>query len=145
MRSRFFVFGLLGLMTAVPMAGCSQTVKPPSTVPVSGAVTLKGKPASGIRVTLHPQFDMGERKWAIIGETGAQGTYTVGTGVPGNGAPPGDYVVTFEKPRVAADRKQNNLEIEVDDFQGKYSDPTKSTWKVTVVKGDNKLDTFALD
>jgi hypothetical protein len=135
----------MGFLAAAALAGCSQTIAPPATVPVSGAVTLKGKAAPGVRVTLNPQFDMGKQKWAVTGETGADGAFKVGTGVPGNGAPPGDYIVTFEKPRTDTDRKQNYLEIEVDDFKGKYSDPAKSAWKVTIVKGENKLDTFALD
>lgn len=141
-RSPSVVSCLFALIFTV---GCSGNVSPPATVPVKGNVTLKGKPAAGIRVTLHPQFDMGAIQWTVMGETGANGAFTVGTGVPGNGAPPGEYVVTFEKPRVDTDRKRNNLEIEVDDFQGKYSDPAKSDRKVTVTKGENLLETFALE
>jgi hypothetical protein len=61
------------------------------------------------------------------------------------GAPPGDYIVTFTKPRIAPDWEHNGVEMEVDDFQSKYSDPKTSNWTVTVKKGDNDLGTFRLD
>lgn len=127
------------------VAGCSQQVSPPATVPVSGSVTLQGKPAAGIRVTLHPQFRMGRITWGVVGESGPKGQFTMGTGAPGSGAPRGEYIVTFTKPRITSDLERNGVETEVDDFQGKYSDPQKSPWKVTVNKGENDLGTFRLD
>ena len=140
--------GRISLATAalfLGVAGCSQQVSPPATVPVSGTVLLHGEPAPGIRVTLNPLFDMGRIKWGVVGETGPTGAFTMGTGAPGNGAPPGDYVVTFTKPRIASDDEHNGIEIEVDDFEGKYSDPAKSTWKVSIKEGDNRLAPFPLE
>ena len=125
--------------------GCSQQVSPPHTVPVSGSVTLHGKPALGIRVTMHPQFSMGRITWGVVGETGWKGEFKIGTGAPGNGAPPGDYIVTFTKPKIISDPELNGVETEVDDFEGKYSDPEQSPWKVKVVKGENDLGMFNLD
>ena len=37
------------------------------------------------------------------------------------------------------------MEIEVDDFKGKYSDPAASQWKATVKQGENKLEPFQID
>ncbi|MBS0262544.1 MAG: hypothetical protein JSS02_11385 [Planctomycetes bacterium] len=125
--------------------GCSQRVSPPTTVPVSGKVLLKGEPAAGIRVRMYPLFDMGKIEWGVVGETGPSGEFTLGTGAPGNGAPPGEYIVTFTKPRIDSDPEHNGLEIEVDDFQGKYSDPENSRWTVTIEDGDNELEPFLLD
>ena len=80
---------------------------------------IKGKPAPGIRVTMHPQFEMGRITWGVVGETGPTGEFTIGTGGIGNGrAPAGDYVVTFTKPHIDSD-PENGLEAEVNDFQGK--------------------------
>ena len=133
-------------MVATLIAGCGGgALKAPTTSPVSGSVTLKGKPAPGVRVHLHPQFDIGDVKFVPSGETGADGAFTLSTAAPGDGAPPGDYIVTLEKPRVVSDRNQSGIEVEIDDFKGKYSDPTKSTWTVTITEGTNQLQPFVLE
>jgi len=108
-------------------------------------VTLKGKPAAGIVVTFHSQPESTEQTYQPVAESGKDGTFTLRTGPGGNGAPPGDYVVTFARPRIVSDRKNSGLETEVDDLKGRYSDPTTSQHKVTVISGDNKLPPFALD
>jgi len=138
-------FRLLGVALFLIVAGCSGRVSPPATVPVSGSVTFSGQPAAGIRVTLNPQFKMGRITWGVVGESGPTGEFVVGTGGRGNGAPVGDYIVTFTKPRIAEDLERNGTEMEVDDFEGKYSDPAKSPWKVTIKKGENRLGPFHLE
>ena len=132
-------------LAALGIAGCSRNIKPPSTVPVSGTVLLKGKPAAGIRVKFHPQFDIGKVKYVPVGETGSDGRFTLSTGAPGNGAPPGNYAVTFEKPEIESARKSNYLETEIDAFLGRYGDPEDSAWIVTVERGENSLEPFELD
>ena len=136
--------GLLSLLVVCICAGCSERVSPPATAPVSGSVLLKGEPVAGVRVRMYPLFDMGRIEWGVVGETGPTGEFKMGTGVPGNGAPPGEYVVTFTKPRIDSD-PANGLEIEVDDFEGKYSDPDNSELTVTITKGDNELEPFLLN
>ncbi|MFO0918505.1 MAG: carboxypeptidase-like regulatory domain-containing protein [Planctomycetaceae bacterium] len=135
----------LGTAVILVVAGCTQRISPPATVPVSGRVTFKGRPAPGIRVTLHPQFRMGRVTWGVVGETGPTGEFTIGTGAPGSGAPPGEYIVTFTKPRIAEDLERNGTEMEVDDFRGKYSNPEESNWSVSIVNGENRLEPFELD
>lgn len=128
------------------IAGCGgKNIKPPKTVPVTGKVMLKGKPAAGVRVKFHPQFDIGEIKYVPEGETSADGSFVLSTGAPGNGAPPGDYAVTFEKPEIESARKSNYLETEIDRFQGKYADPEDTPWTVTIDAGENRLEPFELD
>jgi hypothetical protein len=51
--------------------------------------------------------------------------------------------VTFELLRGGTDKA--GLDIEVDAWKGKYADPAKSSWKVTVKDGDNALEPFKLD
>lgn len=146
MPSRIALHAICLLTVSSFLTGCSQNVSPPSTVPVSGKVLFKGKPIAGVRVTMHPLFSMGKIEWGVVGETGPTGAFTMGTGLPGNGAPPGDYIVTFTKPSIASDPERNGIEMEVDDFRGKYSDPDASSWNVTVIKGDdNVLDPFELE
>ena len=46
--------------------------KPPSTVPVTGTVFVSGKPKAGVRVTYHPQFNIGAVKFTPNGITNSR-------------------------------------------------------------------------
>jgi tetratricopeptide (TPR) repeat protein len=109
----------------------------PRTVAVQGTVLYKGKPLDGVRVMLHPQFDMGAINFRPSGVSDAQGRFTLTTGAPNDGAPPGEYVVTFSRPRADA-------EDEVDTWRGRHSDPARSKWRV-VVKADSGLEPLQID
>jgi len=137
-RRRTFV--LLFLLGAAVLGGCGKGLSVPSTVPVSGVVKYKGKPLQGIRVTLHSQTESAKPAFIPSGQTGPDGKFKLSTGAPGNGAPPGTYVVTFEKPEITG-----SVETEVDAFRGMYSDPAKSKWTVTIEKGENSLQPFELN
>jgi hypothetical protein len=91
-------------------------------------------------VTLHSQAASTKPAFVPTGQTGPDGKFKLSTGAPGNGAPPGIYVVTFDKPEITG-----YVETEVDAFRGKYSDPAKSTWTVTIEKGENSLQPFELN
>jgi 5-hydroxyisourate hydrolase-like protein (transthyretin family) len=106
-------------------------------------VLLKGKPAAGVKVTFHPKFDMGAVKFTPSGLTDKNGRFTLSTAAPSDGAPPGEYAVTFELPQVTADKV--GREIEVDAWKGKYGDPATDRWKVTIRNGENDLEPFKLD
>jgi hypothetical protein len=127
------------LLAATVLAGCGKGISVPSTVPVTGVVKYKGKPLQGIRVTLHRDPGAAKSGFIPTGQTGPDGKFTLSTGAPGNGAPPGSYVVTFEKPEITG-----SVETEVDAFRGKYSDPAKSDWKVTIEGSENSLQPFEL-
>ena len=129
----------------VVFGACNGNIRPPSTVPVRGVVKYKGKPAAGIRVKFHPQFNMGSIKFIPLGETGADGSFKLSTGAPGNGAPRGAYIVTFEKPEIAPAAKTNYIETEIDAFHGKYSDPQKSKLHITIESGENSLQPFEIE
>jgi len=96
--------------------------------PVSGLVTLNGKPLRQAVLTFHGEV-------AATGETADDGTYRLGTRKPGDGAPAGEYVITIawperdEKGGVKADGK--------DRLQGRYADPKTSALKVIVAPGSN--------
>lgn len=132
-------------VAAIALAGCGKGVSVPSTVPVTGVVTYKGKPLQGILVTLHAQGEEPTGAYIPAGQTGPDGKFTLSTGAPGNGAPSGDYVVTFTKPEIAPPAKTASIETEIDAFGGKYSDPAQSQWKVTIADGENSLPPFALE
>jgi len=136
---------MLLLLGALALGGCGKGLSVPSTAPVSGVVKYKGKPLQGIRVTLHSQAETAQAKFIPSGQTGPDGKFTLSTGAPGNGAPPGTYVVTFEKPEIGSAASTRSIETEVDAFGGKYSDPAKSQWTVTIEKGENSLQPFELN
>ena len=123
------------------LSGCGNGISVPSTVPVSGVVKYKGKPLQGIRVTLHAQGETAKPKFIPSGQTGPDGKFTLSTGAPGNGAPSGSYLVTFEKPEIGSPAKTGSIETEIDAFGGKYSDPAKSKWTITIEQGENSLPT----
>ena len=135
---------LVTLACAAAAAGCGGGgVSAPRTASVAGTVLLKGKPATGVTVTFHPKFDMGAVKFTPSGLTGKDGRFTLITAAPGDGAPPGDYSVTFELMRGGADKM--GRDIEADAWKGKYADPAAGSWPVTVRPGDNRLEPFRLD
>ena len=75
--------------------------------PVSGVVTLNGKPLESGTITLHPLDAAGSQAVATI----ENGAYTLTTRVPGDGALPGEYVVTIElkdPPAVGLPRRYSN-------------------------------------
>ena len=131
---------LVALACAVAVGCGGRGISAPRTAPVSGTVLFKGKPAEGVKVTLHPKFNM---MFTPNGVTGKDGRFILSTAAPVDGAPPGEYSVTFELLRAGADK--NGLDTELDVWKGKYADPAKSSWKVTIKGGDNVLEPFKLD
>ncbi|MBN9120326.1 MAG: hypothetical protein J0I06_14410 [Planctomycetes bacterium] len=133
------------VLVCAAAVGCggSGGISAPKTAPVSGTVLVKGKPAAGVKVTFHPQFDMGAVKFTPNGETNKEGRFTLNTAAAGTGAPPGGYAVTFELLRGGTDK--NGQDVEVDVWKGKYADPARSSFKVTIEDGDNALEPFKLD
>lgn len=133
------------LIVLATIVGCgSGSISPPRTVPVRGAVLMNGQPVAGVVVRFHPQFDIGKVKFIPSAETDAKGEFTLNTGAPGNGAPVGDYVVTFEKPRIISDTANSGIETEVDEFEGRYGDPEKSEWKITIENAVIEIEPFEL-
>jgi hypothetical protein len=91
---------LVGLtVLLVAAAGCGSQRTP---VPVSGTVTLAGKPVEGATVTFHVRGDDKEGRPAI-GQTDKTGTFRLKTGNE-DGARPGEYKVVIIK-NVLADPK----------------------------------------
>lgn len=81
----------LGLLM---LGGCSGNRNPP-TSPVTGVVTLDGKPVSGASVVFNPATP-GEGHRAA-GMTDPEGKFTLGTFVGGDGAVKGSYNVVVTK------------------------------------------------
>jgi tetratricopeptide (TPR) repeat protein len=122
----------------------AEVRSPSSAIPVQGTVLVRGKPAAGVRVCFHPQFDIGAMKFTPTGITNVEGKFSLGCAYPEDGAPPGEYAVTFQMMEVISDRSTGGVEVDVDLFHGKYSDPATSKWKVNLKEG-TPLETFQLD
>jgi hypothetical protein len=83
---------LFGLVAS----GCSRGEQRPAVTPVSGTVTYNGNPVEGAIVS----FSSSGGKPAATGVTDASGKYALHTFVEGDGAAPGDYIVTLSKTSV---------------------------------------------
>jgi hypothetical protein len=85
---------LVGLMTLMlAAAGCGGKYKP---VPVSGTVTLDGKPLEGAMVNFYSIGDAKEGRGAH-GTTDKNGAFSLTTMKDGDGAIRGDYKVVINK------------------------------------------------
>jgi hypothetical protein len=85
-------------LTIVLMAGCAET-KPYGVVPVSGRVTMDGKPLADARVTFFPQrsaeTNTSESAPEAMGVTDADGRYQLKTVFDDEGAAPGSNRVVI--------------------------------------------------
>jgi hypothetical protein len=134
-------FWLVVLSWGLCVAGCGEpepTSALPPVFPVKGKVIYRGKGLEGVVVQLNPLFD--SIKFTPEGKTGADGSFSVSCGP--DGAPAGEYVVTFSYPQQTDPGDEGSM---VDRWKGKYSDPKKSKFKVKIVDGPNELPAFKLD
>ena len=77
----------------IVLTGCSNSSQPP-TYPVTGTVTMQGKPVAGAAITFVPTGNEGEAASAI---TDSEGKYALTTWQAGDGARPGEYRVKVSK------------------------------------------------
>jgi hypothetical protein len=103
---------LLVLVTVgIVQSGCSYSSRPP-TYPVTGTVTLQGKPVAGAAITFVPTGDAGEAASAI---SDSEGKYALTTWQAGDGARSGEYRVKISKQEqriVDPSKMVQNLSIE---------------------------------
>jgi hypothetical protein len=128
------------LLLAASTAACR---KPPrggprvATYPVRGQVIVDGEPAAQVQVTCH-KFD-GESPvlQTIAAMSDADGKFTIGTYEGNDGAPEGEYRLTFMWGEI------NLLSAQYggpDKLNGRYADKEKSDVHFTVKPGDEPLD-----
>ncbi|MFO0918602.1 MAG: carboxypeptidase-like regulatory domain-containing protein [Planctomycetaceae bacterium] len=103
------------------------------TVPVSGAVTVDGSPAKGVNIYL-TKVEGGEQVNFV--RTDADGKYAWSTNLPNDGVEPGQYIVTFKY----VPKSKKNEQLGEDLFKGKYANPTKSEYKLTVEADQPQTD-----
>lgn len=118
----------------------------PRRYPLTGVVTLGGEPVEGATV----MFVAVDGKGGAAGRTDAQGRYAATTFNPGDGAVPGEYLVTVSKyempsefPDEAEDspgQDQEHLPPPTNLVPAKYADVQTSGLTVSVVEGKNSFD-----
>ncbi len=88
----------IGRLSLIVLAGshCTGCGGPehPATFPVEGTVTYQGKPVDGATISLIP-LEIGSRGAAAT--SGADGSFSMSTFAHGDGAIPGEYLVTVFK------------------------------------------------
>jgi hypothetical protein len=134
---------LLALVLVV-VAGCGPKYPNlPAQYPVSGMVTLDGKPVTSAGIMFLPRGET--RGTGAMAMTDGEGKYSLKTEYGGPGAPEGEYAVTISKvvnrdgtpyvpkPDVAEAGERETL-------PGIYSDSMKTVLTATVPKGGKTID-----
>lgn len=134
------------LILCLTATGCSENLKPdlPPLHAVAGVVKYRGQPASKFRVVFHPQTDIGELQFAPHAITGEDGHFKLRSYAPDDGAPAGEYLVTFEWPDHINQGDETDPVPEKDKLRGVYSNPERSRFRITVRDGENNLPPFEL-
>lgn len=126
------------------MAGCSRDRPPLSSV--EGRLIVNRRPAVNASVALHPLRAGGSTEIRSVGKTDETGTFRLTTLSAGDGAFPGDYVVTVVWPddTVPLDECDCNELLRHDRFDGLYADPAHSPLRVTIHPRSNRLIVHAV-
>ena len=141
MQKRIFSLILIAVLSSVSGCGREQKGGPrEATYPITGIVTIDGSPTEQVQVICH---SVGDSKVATgsAAYTQADGSFSIGTYESGDGAPAGEYKLTFKWGQI-------NLmsgRYEGDKLNDRYSDPDASEFSVTVQDGkENDLGEIAL-
>ena len=128
---------LLLLLLAALSAGCSEERSSSVPVhPVSGQVTLNGRPAARAVVVFHPKDKAGEFPFPTA-VADANGKFQLSTYKPTDGAPVGEYVITVElRPFVL---KDGDYEPGPNQVNPKYSKASTSNLLIRVAEGTNQV------
>lgn len=135
-------FALSASVLALTCTSCLRPNQPKPanqkpTTPVSGIVTIDGEPGFGVQVTLEPVDGIDASNPTIsLGEADQEGNFQISTYGGHDGAPPGDYHLTF----LWFDRSVVRLGggDPKDLFKGKYAKPNEH--KVSVPPGPDPVD-----
>lgn len=104
----------LWFFTAVGCGGKPQ--RSSELVPAGGVVTMDGQPVAGAAVTFHPASGVGggppqrDLKPAARAKTDAEGRFRLWTFEEGDGAVPGEHVVTINKVEITASQEDPDAE-----------------------------------
>ena len=128
------------LLLCLLTMGCSGGGRKPENakpvIPVSGIVLVNGAPVAGIQIKFHATTQDPRNATLSLATTDDEGQFKAWTYRADDGVPPGDYAVTFDD----QSQMKPHLRSSPDLFKGKYSDPKKSEFKLTVPAGGAPID-----
>lgn len=133
------------LACVLSAAGCGKAEpKTKPVFPVHGSVVFNGKSPVGATVIFHP-LPYDRLSTPSRGMVKADGSFKLTTYGAEDGAPEGEYAVTFYWPgKRTGKAASEEEEIPPDQFGNRYLDAAASKYKVTVKAGENKLEPFQL-
>jgi len=105
--------------------------------PAAGIARVGKTPLVGAQIRLHPRGMTLPDEATPSATVQADGTFALTTFTKGDGAPPGDYVVTVQWFRVAKDGSVGGNSL-----PKRYASPTTSPLSVTIREGKNDLPPF---
>jgi hypothetical protein len=135
------VSGLLALHISACSSSTEDTSNRKPVHPVSGKVTVQGKPAAGAFVLFIPVNELPDAAdTRPRAEVGADGSFALSTYGENDGAPIGEYTVAITWPGgVLPDGREEPS----DKLLGRY-DVSNSKLKASVKEGQNNLPPFEL-
>jgi hypothetical protein len=139
-RTLFLLGFVLGMVLLVP--SCTRSRRKP-VYPVRGQVLVQGKPAAELFVYFRPADEADPDPIIAYGQVDAAGSFELSTYVAKDGAPAGEYVVTFEWPLQGGPTKEDFQGP--DRLKGRYKDPKTSKFHVRIEPKVNELAPFQLD
>ena len=128
------IVGVVGIACLMPAAGCNRR---PGVMPVSGRVTFDGKPLGFGSVMIQPTAGPAAR-----GTIGTDGSFTVSTFAPGDGAiigPATVRVACYEQQRPGTPPPAGELAIGKSLIPEKYTQFATSGIAVTIATGMEPL------
>lgn len=143
---------------AIALVGCGgaeEELDRPATQPVTGVVTLGGKPVAGAQVQFYSTAG-GEAAHNAFGRTDPEGRYNLTTFENDDGAVAGSYIVTvkkFDTPPPPQEEQEVSMENYVpptaqsqaaeappkNELPAQYANRQSTPLKVTVNEGDNEI------
>lgn len=129
---------LPAFVLALTLASCGETRKP--VYPVRGKALFRGRPAAGALVIFNPVREPDPKVVKPQGVVESDGSFVVSTYGEKDGAPAGEYAVTFvwviENPKTK--KEWNALPV-------RLMQPDQSGFRVTIKEeGPNQLQPFQL-
>jgi hypothetical protein len=123
----------------VAVAGCNRETRVP-VFPVSGKVTFQGRPPVGALVVLAPVNGSGTDGVAPTATVQNDGSLSVTSYEPGDGAPDGDYVATLQWYRYSKELGGPGPNV----IPAKYANARTSPFKVSVKGGPTDVPAIVL-
>ena len=121
------------------LSGCSE--KRVEVFPVSGKVTYKGQAPTGATVVLHPADAAKTGDFAPTGTVKSDGTFSITSYDPDDGAPQGEYVATIEWYKF--EKSLGGVGPNV--IPKKYTSAKTSPIKLTVSNGASQLQPITIN